>query len=168
MRCGRWAALQLVLVALLGQSCSPSAATPLRRPPITGGHPAVGHELRLELQGAAGTKVRLEAVAGRVTLVCFGAESALTPCREALARHGDLVAAVGVGDEVGAVGGLRCFRDPAGAAARALELRGPSIVVTDRQRRIVQVIEPPDEAALEAALTALFVGEASTIHSPPR
>jgi hypothetical protein len=49
-------------------------------------------------------------------------------------------------------------------ASRRLELRVPSIVVTDRQRRIVQVIDPPDERALEHALGALLVGT----HSPAR
>lgn len=161
--------LRLLGVALLVQSCAPGAGGPLRPPPITGGHPSVGHALRLELEGEGGAPVRLEAIAGRVTLVCAGdGPEAHAPCRAALERHGDLVAAVGLAPAAGRDGALRLYRDPGGRAARGLELRGAAIVVCDRQRRIVQVIEPPDEAALERALAALLVGDAAAIHSPAR
>ncbi len=155
----------LLVIALLGASCASGLGLPLRAPPITGGHPAVGKPLRLDVEGATGAPVRIEAVAGRVTIVCLSTRAEdHAPCSDALARHGDGVAALAVTSGPVEVVGLRRFIDPGFVAARRLELRAPSIILTDRQRRIVQVIEPPDGEALERSLGVLLVG----IHSPAR
>jgi hypothetical protein len=91
---GREPSAALLVCALALQSCTPGRGPPLRPPPITGGHPAVGRALRLELTGAAGAPVLLEAVAGGVTVVCVGARAEdHAPCRAALRSRGDGVAA---------------------------------------------------------------------------
>jgi hypothetical protein len=125
-------------------------------PVVKGDQPAIGRKLELELTSTTG-KIALAGVPGRVTVICAVEEAAgLAPCTAALARYADRVAVAGLWISDGPIPVVdvpyRVFSDPGGKKIlEKLELKGPHVIVVDRQGRI-RVLLPigDDDACMRA------------------
>jgi hypothetical protein len=150
---------RLALLSLLLAGCAVGAEGDAKPAPpvLKGDQPAIGRKLELELTTTTG-KIALAGVPGRVTVICVVEEAnGLAPCTAALARYADRVSVAGlwIKDEPLPVTDVpyRVFSDPGGKKLlEKLELKGPHVIVVDRQGRIRMLLMNGDNDATVRAV----------------
>lgn len=156
--------LRLLLAAwLAAAACAgPAGVAPPSPIQAEAKEPPLGRMLRLELR-FAGEPLVLEAVVGRVTLLCVLGEERepmIDACRSAQAEWGDRLAVVGLSTTSELPHGVAPFRvytDPEGAELKSrLEIGpGSAAILTDRRGRVAAVLGPDRLEELDRTLDSL-------------
>jgi len=150
-----WAALAAAFLGCAGPTTSALPAPPqaeAKEPPL-------GRVLKLELE-AAGQPLLLEAVVGRVTVLCVlgeGGDRIVDVCRNARLFWGDRIAVVGLStaaDRGFRQAPFRVYADPDGTQLRSVLSLGPDsvVIVTDRRGRVAKVLGLDRLGELDRAL----------------